>query len=458
MYVPAALSTGSAKFDASVSVHFDLGNGSSGPPGRTATGSLSSVLTAKNGVNLNNSKLVPNLNYIPAANTEFDIVTSSGYLNGTFQNAPEGTMLTASNGVLLRVNYVTDGPTKKVVLVANPGAVDLAFGGSPGLVHVGELNGKTVADFAPFGAAYTGPVNVAVGDVNHDGVKDLVVGAAAGNPNVKVYDGKAFLMGTFNPNNPDASLLVSFFPYALSFNVGATVAVGDIEHNGFADIVTGANVGNPDVRVYRGQDIANKTFDPAGASLLAQFFPYALQFNVGANVAVGDVNGDGYADLVTGATVGNPDVRVYNGKDLATHTFHPDGASQMSQFFAYGLDFNVGTFVAVGDTNGDGFGDIITGASIGNPQVNVYDGQAIAHGAFTGTPASQFLAYDAGMNLGVAVAAVNYEGNGRAAILTGPTAGAAHFRIFRADATGNPLVLAEGDVPNFQDSGLSVGG
>src|SRR5262249_55137190 len=151
---------------------------------------------------------------------------------------------------------------------------------APGLVHVGQFNGQTVADFSPFGAAYTGGGNVAVGDINDDNIKDLVVAAAAGNPHVKVYDGEAFLPGTFNTANPDASLLAQFFPYALQFNVGANVAVGDIEKNGYADIVTGATVGNPDVRVYRGKDIATGHFDPNNASLLAQFFPYALQFNV----------------------------------------------------------------------------------------------------------------------------------------------------------------------------------
>src|SRR5262249_54440724 len=160
-----------------------------------------------------------------------------------------------------------------------------------------------------------------------DGYKDLVVAATAGNPDVRVYDGQAFANGTFNAANPSASLLAQFFAYGLNFNVGANVAAGDIEHDGYADIVTGATAGNPDVHIYPGKDIAQGKFDPSGKSLIAQFFPYALQFNVGANVAVGDVNGDGYADVVTGATTGNPDVRVYSGQDLAHGTFDPTGKS-----------------------------------------------------------------------------------------------------------------------------------
>jgi hypothetical protein len=130
------------------------------------------------------------------------------------------------------------------------------------------------------------------------------------------------------------------------------------------------------VRVYNGRDIANRAFDPNGASLLAQFFPYALSFNVGAFVAVGDINGDGYADLITGASSGNPDVRVYNGKDIALGTFqnnNPD-ASRLSQFFAYDLSTNTGVTVAAADFLGDGKAEILTGPTQGTPDYRVVNG------------------------------------------------------------------------------------
>jgi hypothetical protein len=335
-----------------------------------------------------------------------------------------------------------------------------AVGGAPGRVRVYKPDNTLVADFAPYGMAYTGPVTVAVGDVNGDGVPDLVTGAAVGNPDVRVFDGRAFATGTFDPNN--ASPIAQFFPYALQFNVGANVAVGDIEHNGFADIVTGADVGNPDVRVYRGKDIATGTFKPDGASLIAQFFPYALQFNVGANVAVGDVTGDGFADVVTGATAGNPDVRVYNGKDIAQGKFQPTGSSLLAQFFPFALQFNVGAFVAVGDTTGSGFGDVITGATVGNPDVHVYSGQAIAKGTFNNaTPdaslRNQFFAYGLNFNIGAAVASADFEGTGKFDILTGASAGTPHCRVVKGNATGIlPPALFEA-IPSDLQGGIFVG-
>jgi hypothetical protein len=337
-----------------------------------------------------------------------------------------------------------------------------AVGGAPGHVLVFKPDNTLLADFQPFGAAYTGGVSVAVADVNGDRYDDLVVAATTGNPDVRVYDGKAFANGTFKSANPNASLLAEFFAYGLNFNVGANVAAGDIEHNGYADIVAGATAGNPDVHVYRGFDIAQKQFDPNGKSLLAHWFPYALQFNVGANVAVGDLNGDGFADVVTGATAGNPDVRVYNGQDIANGTFDPAGKSLLAQFFAYGLNFNVGAFVAVGDTTGSGFGDIITGASAGNPDVHVYSGQAIANHTFDSNHPEaslrdQFFAYGLNFNIGAAVATADFENTGKFDILTGASAGSPHYRVVKGNATGvQPPALFEG-MPADLHGGIAVG-
>jgi hypothetical protein len=337
-----------------------------------------------------------------------------------------------------------------------------AVGGAPGHVLVFKSDNTLVADFQPFGAAYTGGVSVAVAGIKGDGYDDLVVGATVGNPDVRVYDGKAFATGTFSAANPNASLLAQFFAYGLNFNIGANVAAGDIEHNGYADIVTGATAGNPDVHVYRGQDIAQGKFDANGKSLLAHWFPYALQFNVGANVAVGDVNGDGFADVVTGATAGNPDVRIYNGQDIANGTFDPTGKSLLAQFFAYGLNFNVGAFVAVGDTTGSGFGDIITGASAGNPDVHIYSGKAVANQTFDNNHPEaslrdQFFAYGLNFNVGAAVASADFEGTGKLDILTGASVGSPHYRVVKGNATGvQPPALFEG-IPSNLQGGIAVG-
>jgi phospholipase/lecithinase/hemolysin len=381
-------------------------------------------------------------------------------LNGGVATFTFGTLLPGSHRLTAVYNGATVGdfsftPSTSTSLVEVVRGGLFAVAGAPGRVQVRRVSdGGLVLDFVPY-AGYNGPISVALGDINGDGFPDLVTGAMEGNPDVRVFDGQALALGV-------VKLLVQFFPYGTGFNVGANVAVGDISGDGYADIVTGATMGNPDVRVYRGKDIATGTFDPNGNSLLAQFFPYALQFNVGANVAVGDVNDDGYADIVTGANIGNPDVRVYSGKDIVNHTFKPTAPSLLAQFFAYGTGFNVGAFVAVGDVNGDGYGDVIVGASAGNPQVKVYDGQSIAQGHFDPNTSllDEFFAYNSvGANQGVSVAAADFEETGNFDILTGSTQGIPEYRVVKGNATGilPPAVNGIDAMATDLTGGLSVG-
>jgi hypothetical protein len=322
-------------------------------------------------------------------------------------------------------------------------------------------DGPLVTEFAPY-VNYVGSVTVAMGDVTGDGFDDLVTGAAAGNPHVKVYDGMAFATGRFDPAKPDASLVASLFPYAVNDNVGVNVAVGDVEGNGYADIVTGATAGNPHVKIYRGRDIATDNFHPDGGSLLASFFPYALDFNLGVNVAVGDVNGDRFADIITGTMAGNPHVKAFSGHDIAAHKFNPGGDSLLASFFPYGLGFNLGVHVAAGDITGDGLADIITGASLGNPEVKVYDGRAIKEGQLTDRMAEaavvdRFFAFGLSQNIGVTVGASDFEGTGRWDIITGATTGPASFRVLRGTASGvHPPAVFE-DTLNGVPAGLTVG-
>jgi hypothetical protein len=333
-----------------------------------------------------------------------------------------------------------------------------AIGGQPGLVQVRRTSdGSELLAFSPYGIGYTGPVSVALGDINNDGYEDLVTGALVGNPDVRVFDGMKIAQGPFDP---DSGRLAQWFAYGLSFNIGVQVAVGDVNADGFADIVTGASLGNPAAHVYDGRDLAEGAFHPNGASLLQSFFAFGLNFNIGTNVSAADVDGDGCADVIASANKGNPEVRVFRGRDIADGTFSTT-SSLLADWFAFGVSFNIGAFVTAGDVNNDGFVDVITGATAGNPHVRVYDGRDFANRTFNpqGSVHGEFFAYDLQFNVGVAIGAADFDGDGQAEILTGASVGSSHFRVVKGNASGVKPSLVNGieGIPAEFSGGIAVG-
>src|SRR5206468_2374756 len=106
-----------------------------------------------------------------------------------------------------------------------------------------------------------------------------------------------------------------------------------------------------------------RVYDAATKVAKFSFLAYQAGFTGGVRVAVGDVTGDGIPDIITGAGPGGtPHVKVVNGVD----------GSFVYSFYAYTSGFTGGVFVAAGDVDGDGLADIITGAgSGGTPHVKV---------------------------------------------------------------------------------------
>jgi hypothetical protein len=249
------------------------------------------------------------------------------------------------------------------------------------------------ASFLPYGAGFTGGVRVASADLNADGAPDIVTG---------VGDGAASHVKAFS--GVDQSELKSFFAYGPSFMGGVYVAAGDIDGDGYADIFTGAGAGgSTHVKVFSG--LTNTE--------LRSFLAYP-GVNNEVRVAAGDVNGDGFVDIITGLGNGAAaHVKAFDGRNL----------NELRSFLAYD-GFTGGVYVAAGDVNDDGLDDIITGAGVGGPtHVKVFngDGSGLLH---------SFLAYP-GVTNEVRVGAGDVNGDGFADIITGLGPGAAaHVKVF----------------------------
>ena len=258
----------------------------------------------------------------------------------------------------------------------------------------------------PFPSAFQGGVRVASGDLNGDGAADIVVGSGPGaGPHVRTFDGR------------NGQQLLSFFAYEAGFTRGVNVATGDVNGDGSADIVVGTGNGPAHVKVFDGRTSAQ----------LASFFAFEAGFTGGVNVGAGDVNGDGRDDIVVGAAGGAAHVKVFDGATL----------NELSSFFPFPSPFVGGVNVATGDVNGDGRADLIVGGGSGAPggHVKVFSGS-------TGTELLSFFAFETSFTGGVRVASGDVSGDGRSDLIVGagpgPLDGQPHVKVFDG-ATGAEL-------------------
>jgi len=197
---------------------------------------------------------------------------------------------------------------------------DIVVGSGPGLeAHVRVVDGVTLADLQSFFAfpGFSGGINVASGDVNGDGFHDTIVAPRSGlAPEVRVFDGR-------NPENQ----IAAFLAFSPTFLGGVEVASGDINGDGLADIIVGSGTGMaPTV----------KTFDAATLQEVRTFFAYQLDQTGGVRVSAVDLNGDGIMEIVTGPGPGAPP---------QINRFRADGTF-LGGLFAYSSNHTGGVFVA----------------------------------------------------------------------------------------------------------------
>jgi len=324
-------------------------------------------------------------------------VTFTDNGNGTATLAGTATALgtftltiTASNGIqpdaVQTFTLIVSVPVVNVRLYA----VGADAGAAPQVNVYDAATNQLRFAFYAYDVNFLGGVRVAVADITGDGTDDIITGAGpGGGPQVNIYDGATGL------------LFRAFFGITpSSFTGGIFVAAGDVDLDGRADIIVGADAGGgPQVSVFSGRT----------GEVLKTFNALPAGFTGGVRVGASDVDRDGRAEIIAGAGPGaSPQVTIYRFDDLAV----------VQSFFAFSQAFTGGVYVS-----GDSAGRVITGAGPGGlAQVTVFNGQTAAAEqsffAYPPLPPPDRLLSGRG---GVRVGSTSFNGQNR--ILTAPGVG-----------------------------------
>ncbi len=286
--------------------------------------------------------------------------------------------------------------------------------GSESIVRRIDGRGEILTEFQAYPTGFRGGVRVAMGDVNGDGVEEIVTGAGpGGGPQVRIFD-------------LDGKVIGQFFAFDEGDRNGIFVATGDVNGDGVDEIlVTSDQGGTGQVRIFNRYGHLKGAYFPFGrtqnsvrlstgnidddleleiVSVLGKesdgrvlihdgngrYVGSISAFNASVtklSLTTADLDQDGEDEIIIASGAGHtPQVSVYDGS-----------GEERVNFFPFSLAFTGGVEVSAGDIDENGTSEIyVFPQSAGGPQVRVFDENGSVIGGF--------FAFDSGTRFGGALA------------------------------------------------------
>jgi hypothetical protein len=249
----------------------------------------------------------------------------TAFSNGTFVRVYDSTGNQKQNGFFAQRTDAPSGDLIESTDIDGDGVEDLVIA-DKGQIEIHWGTGR-VSSFKPFGKNYSGRLYFTVGQTNRDAQKEIIVSRIGAPPEVRIFTAAG-------------KQLFGWSAFNATFGGGVRLAIGDLEGNGLNRIVTGAGSGGgPHIKAWKTD----------GQPFTGGFFAFDATETGGVSVAVGDVDGDGKAEIIAGSGQGSvPRVRVFDGNGKLKNSF-----ALSDKPLPGGLD------VGVSDIDGDGKAEII---------------------------------------------------------------------------------------------------
>ncbi len=266
---------------------------------------------------------------------------------------------------------------------ANAGEVYVIFGNASPIVSK-DLNSSS-ANIKIYGddAGDECGRSLSSGDINGDGFDDVIIGAYKADPAGGANAGEVYVIfGSATPRrkidlNSRAANMTIYGDDANDF-AGRTVSSGDINGDGYDDVIIGAHKADPtggadagETYVIFGSPAPSTTVDLNSESADMIIYGNDAGDYSGRSVSSGDIDGDGYDDVIIGANYADPagganagETYVILGSATPPAIIDLNDSPSPADMIIYGDDADDGSgrSVSSSDIDGDGYDDVIIGA------------------------------------------------------------------------------------------------